>query len=176
MPMPGVQQFQVDPDSGAITETWARQDVQCSSSIPAAAGRGQPDKQIFYCVGMRQWQPVGLGSLVLPRHMFTLEALDWVTGGRVFSVDLGSGAFFNPNYAPVQVGSHADIIYGTLGGVVRVSRHWPNRSSQDAHDFRGSLNVDLWPELVLPVFALSLTFVLLCGACCCRLTTKVKAD
>mmetsp|Transcript_36714 Transcript_36714/g.82257 ORF Transcript_36714/g.82257 Transcript_36714/m.82257 type:complete len:516 (+) Transcript_36714:374-1921(+) len=64
MPRAGVQQFRLDPDTGALEPTWTNKQVQCSSSIPAVAptenmtprtnkGGEGADEAVFYCLGMR---------------------------------------------------------------------------------------------------------------------------
>eukprot|EP00811_Abedinium_folium_P035028 NODE_7859_length_1544_cov_3.856740.p1 GENE.NODE_7859_length_1544_cov_3.856740~~NODE_7859_length_1544_cov_3.856740.p1 ORF type:complete len:251 (+),score=42.06 NODE_7859_length_1544_cov_3.856740:565-1317(+) len=129
MPKPGVQQFAIDPNTGTLSERWSRNDVQCSSSIPAdsAGGGGAVSGAIFYCVGQRAKEPEynnifeRLLAPLLPRTIFTLEALDWETGATDFSLDLGGGFAFNPAYAGVVVGSQDDVVFGTMAGVVRVA-------------------------------------------------------
>ena len=86
---------------------------QSSCKWNVEAGFVGAESLLFYCLGMRPREPLtpfgsaALGALLsqlLPRHVFTLEALNWTDGSVAFTAPLGPGVFFNPLYAAVQVG------------------------------------------------------------------------
>jgi len=148
-PLSGVEQLEVDLDSGEVVGTaWVNKEVQCASSIPAASiplplaaataatppSLSSPPSAVFYCLGMRPRVPSSssssgglakrlLGHLgLLPKHEFVVEALHWSNGTRVHpAFPVGSGALFNPAYAAVQIGAKRDLVMGTMGGVLRVT-------------------------------------------------------
>jgi hypothetical protein len=63
---------------------------------------------------------------ILPSNVHTLEVLNMKDGTLNFTYALGSGCFYNPNYAGIQIGSNHEIVVGTVGGVLRIS---PSSSS-----------------------------------------------
>lgn len=81
----GVAQYTVDPGTCAVTRTWVNADVSCTSAIPVLS---LPDNTA-YCLGKRG-------------QLFTIEALDWLTGQSLFHVPLGDGLQYN-RYARIQL-------------------------------------------------------------------------
>lgn len=100
----GVEQFEISTDSSGtatVASVWQKDDSSCTSSIPVVAEKDNT----FYCVGKRG-------------KAYTLEAIDWVTGEQKWFKDLGPTK--NPFYAGAEVGTHNDLMIGTVFGPVRV--------------------------------------------------------
>ena len=98
----GVEQFEWDPATFAVTTTWTRDDVSCPNGIPTMSRA----TDTMYCVGRRgaDW---------------TFEAFDWQTGDTRFFVPTGATNDFNSTYAATQVGVNGELITGTFTGFVR---------------------------------------------------------
>jgi len=145
-PRSGIEQFKINEINGQIKSEWYNKNIQCSSSIPAASTHLK--NGLFYCIGMRSrkdksfnnnnvddnnndmnfmkhvllkiWNEMVL-DLILPSNVFTLEGINMKDGSSNFTHVLGSGCFYNPNYAGIQIGSHHEIVVGTIGGVVKIT-------------------------------------------------------
>eukprot|EP00921_Rhytidocystis_pertsovi_P012552 GHVQ01020432.1.p1 GENE.GHVQ01020432.1~~GHVQ01020432.1.p1 ORF type:complete len:740 (-),score=126.27 GHVQ01020432.1:1103-3322(-) len=121
----GYQQFElrtsVSPPE--IVETWHRSDVGCPSAIPTMSEH----TQVMYCVGKSM-----RASGNYPMHGFTggwtVDALDWNTGETVFKTDTGHNVLYNSLYAATQIGPDKEIIYGSIGGLVRLRAGEPSSS------------------------------------------------
>eukprot|EP00922_Rhytidocystis_sp_ex-Travisia-forbesii_P020159 GHVS01029724.1.p1 GENE.GHVS01029724.1~~GHVS01029724.1.p1 ORF type:complete len:746 (+),score=203.71 GHVS01029724.1:355-2592(+) len=116
----GFQQFELVSTNATSVElqvTWTRSDVGCPNSIPTmseSTGTG-----VMYCVG-RSRSPL---ADVLNQGMtagWTIEAFDWMTGNSIFSAPTGSNLLYNSLYAATQIGADKEIIYGSIGGLVRL--------------------------------------------------------
>lgn len=99
----GVQKFDWDVNSRKLRSSWVRNDVSCPNSIPTMS----ESSYRFYCVGayLGQW---------------TIEALDWNSGGSHFRKNLGILPRFNSFYASTQLTGDGGIIYGSYNGAVYV--------------------------------------------------------
>eukprot|EP00922_Rhytidocystis_sp_ex-Travisia-forbesii_P052491 GHVS01077856.1.p1 GENE.GHVS01077856.1~~GHVS01077856.1.p1 ORF type:complete len:271 (+),score=19.64 GHVS01077856.1:48-860(+) len=123
----GFQQFElvtVDDTTVELQVTWTRSDVGCPNSIPTmseSTGTG-----VMYCVG-RSASPL---AEVLNQGMtagWTIEAFDWATGDSIFSAPTGNNLLYNSLYAATQIGTDREIIYGSIGGLVRLSAGVPHK-------------------------------------------------
>ena len=103
----GIQQFElVDDNDGVLwSVTWSNGDVSCTSSIP---GLSTKIPMSVFCLGRRG-------------RTFTLESVDWDTGKSLWYKALGCSLAWNSQYAGTEIGTHDDVIMGTLTGVLRVS-------------------------------------------------------
>ena len=97
----GVQKFEWDPQQRVLRSVWARRDVSCPNAIPTMS----VPSQRFYCVGAYQSQ-------------WTIESLDWRTGGQHFRKVLGIWPRYNSFYAATQLTGDGGLIYGSVNGVV----------------------------------------------------------
>ncbi len=104
----GVEQFELNPTSGAVRSVWANSHVSCTSSIPVVS----EVNNVLYCLGKR--------SVIKKRAVYTIEAMDWDTGKSLFHVELGPSLLVNSLYAATEVGPDSDIVMGTLAGMIRV--------------------------------------------------------
>ena len=106
----GIEQFEIDPATGNVRSTWANPDVSCTSTIPlVSAATGT-----MYCLGKRDRKE--------RRAVFTIEAVSWETGKSLYHVEISSLLLANGLYAGTIVGTDNDVVMGTLGGIVRVSK------------------------------------------------------
>ena len=99
----GAEQFEIDPKTHEVSSVWHRDDVSCTSSIPAMT----ENDRTLYCIGKRSLD-------------FTLESLSWDTGVQNWSKPLG--IWHNPFYAGNEIGVTNDFIIGTILGPVRVNQ------------------------------------------------------
>lgn len=101
----GVQKFQWDTAARKLRSAWVRNDVSCPNAIPVMSEASNR----FYCVGahLGQW---------------TLESLDWTSGGGHFRKYLGLLPRWNSFYASTQLTGDGGIIYGSYNGAVYVPR------------------------------------------------------
>lgn len=98
----GVARIDWDPESRTCATVWERPDVAIPNTIPTmSAGTGA-----FYGIGARD-------------GMWTLESLDWDTGGTLFSVTTSPWPTSNSFWAASTVGPDRSIYVGTFGGVTR---------------------------------------------------------
>lgn len=112
----GFQQFELvenGPENRPqLRKTWTRSDVGCPNAIPTMSGKSG----IIYCVGKK----IALLPGMLIQGSWTIEAVDWHTGESVFSAAMGSNILFNSLYAATQIGPDEEIVYGSIGGLVRM--------------------------------------------------------
>jgi hypothetical protein len=101
----GVQKFTFNPANATLSSSWVRNDVSCPNAVPLMSETSNR----FYCVGARNYQ-------------WTIESLDWTSGGNHFSKDLGLLPRFNSFYALTQLTSDGSILYGSVDGVVYVPK------------------------------------------------------
>lgn len=103
----GVQKFVWDTTARKLRSAWVRNDVSCPNAIPAMS---QPTNR-FYCVGahLGQW---------------TIESLDWSTGGNHFRKYIGLLPRWNSFYSATQLTGDGGIIYGTYNGAAYIPRRW----------------------------------------------------
>lgn len=97
----GVQKFDWDPVTRKLNHTWATTRVSCPNAIPVMSQASNR----FYCVG------ANLG-------WWTIESLDWTTGGSHFRKYIGWLPRFNSFYAQTQLNDDGSLIYGSYNGVV----------------------------------------------------------
>ena len=103
----GVQQFELVSDSTGISwsDKWSNREVSCTSSIP---GLSTHIPMSVFCLGRRG-------------KTFTLESVDWDSGKSLWYKALGNSLAWNSQYAGTEIGTHDDIIMGTLTGILRVT-------------------------------------------------------
>jgi hypothetical protein len=95
----GVQKFQWDTSTRKLRSVWVRNDVSCPNAIPVMSEASNR----FYCVGAH------LGS-------WTIESLDWTSGGGHFRKYIGVLPRWNSFYASTQLTGDGGVIYGTYNG------------------------------------------------------------
>lgn len=103
----GVQKFVWDTATRRLKSAWVRTDVSCPNAIPAMS---EPSNR-FYCVGAH------LGS-------WTIESLDWSTGGNHFRKYIGVLPRWNSFYSATQLTGDGGIIYGTYNGAAYIPKRW----------------------------------------------------
>lgn len=113
----GFQQFEFDTtgETPLLRVTWTRSDVGCPNSIPTMS----ETTGVMYCVGRTK----SAISEVLNQGMsagWSIEAFNWMNGETIFSAPVGSTLLFNSLYAATQIGPDREIIYGSVGGLVRI--------------------------------------------------------
>jgi hypothetical protein len=101
----GVQKFQWDTTTKKLRSTWVRNDVSCPNAIPVMSEASNR----FYCVGAH------LGS-------WTIESLDWTSGGGHFRKYIGVLPRWNSFYASTQLTGDGGIIFGTYNGAAYLPR------------------------------------------------------
>lgn len=101
----GVQKFQWDTATRKLRSAWVRNDVSCPNAIPSMSEATNR----FYCVGAH------LGS-------WTIESLDWTSGGNHFRKYVGVLPRWNSFYAATQLTGDGGVIYGTYNGVAYVPK------------------------------------------------------
>lgn len=101
----GVQKFEWDTRSRTLRSTWVRNDVSCPNAIPTMSQASNR----FYCVGAY------LGY-------WTIESLDWSTGGGHFRKYVGLLPRWNSFYASTQLTGDGGILYGTYNGAAYIPR------------------------------------------------------
>ena len=62
--------------------------------------------------------------------IFTLESVDWDSGKSLWYKALGHSLAWNSQYAGTEIGTHDDIIMGTLTGILRVTTKEDKTSSK----------------------------------------------
>lgn len=97
----GVQKFQWDTTTRTLRSSWVRNDVSCPNAIPVMSEATNR----FYCVGAH------LGS-------WTIESLDWTSGGIHFRKYIGVLPRWNSFYASTQLTGDGGIVYGSFNGAV----------------------------------------------------------
>lgn len=97
----GVQKFSWNTSTHTLSSDWARLDVSCPNAIPTVSQASSR----FYCVGAHAGK-------------WTIESLDWTTGGAHFRKYLGALPRFNSFYASTQLTGDGGLIYGSVDGVV----------------------------------------------------------
>ncbi|MDF2446473.1 MAG: hypothetical protein K0S46_1709 [Moraxellaceae bacterium] len=103
----GVQKFVWDTAARRLKSAWVRNDVSCPNAIPVMSESANR----FYCVGAH------LGS-------WTIESLDWTSGGGHFRKYVGVLPRWNSFYASTQLTGDGGVIYGTYNGVAYVPKRW----------------------------------------------------
>lgn len=99
----GVQKFTWDTATRQLKSAWVNTQVSCPNAIPTVSEASQR----FYCVGAY------LGS-------WTIESLDWRTGGGHFRKFIGMLPRYNSFYASTQLTGDGGLIYGSFDGAVYV--------------------------------------------------------
>lgn len=97
----GVQKFQWDTATRTLGSAWVRNDVSCPNAIPTMSEASNR----FYCVGAY------LG-------FWTIESLDWTSGGKHFRKAVGLLPRYNSFYSATELTGDGGIIYGTYNGAV----------------------------------------------------------
>lgn len=97
----GVQKFSWNTATHQLQSDWSRLDVSCPNAIPTVSQQSGR----FYCVGAFAGK-------------WTIESLDWTTGGDHFRKSLGVLPRFNSFYAATELTGDGGLIYGSLNGVV----------------------------------------------------------
>eukprot|EP00921_Rhytidocystis_pertsovi_P024233 GHVQ01038939.1.p1 GENE.GHVQ01038939.1~~GHVQ01038939.1.p1 ORF type:complete len:627 (+),score=67.34 GHVQ01038939.1:296-2176(+) len=113
----GFQQFELDTtgDKLELKTVWTRSDIGCPNAIPTMS----ETTGVMYCVG-RRTGPVEDLFLNAMSSAWTIAAIDWTTGDTVFTERTGSNILYNSLYAATQLGPDKEIIYGAIGGLVRL--------------------------------------------------------
>eukprot|EP00917_Polyrhabdina_sp_WS-2016_P005961 GHVP01013268.1.p1 GENE.GHVP01013268.1~~GHVP01013268.1.p1 ORF type:complete len:270 (+),score=27.49 GHVP01013268.1:318-1127(+) len=134
----GYQQMEFDFNSQILSSRWIQSDSGCPNSIPTYSSVSN----LMYCVS----RSVSIEDKSYPRSGFqgawTVEALDWDSGLKAFSFPVGTDFRFNTLYAACQIGADKEIIFGTIGGLVRVRVAMPGEVPKVAR--RVSTNPWLW--------------------------------
>ena len=99
----GVEKFVWSPSTRRLESAWANPDIPCPNGIPAMSAA----TNLIYCVGKRG-------------EDWTLEGIDWDTGGSVFSRVTGSSNAYNSAYSAAEVGPDGSVLSGTLQGMVNL--------------------------------------------------------
>ncbi|MGI9258443.1 MAG: hypothetical protein ACR2QQ_06390 [Gammaproteobacteria bacterium] len=101
----GIQKFEWQPrtngggkNKGEFVEAWANVDVSSLNGVPIVSEASS----MFYTVGARN-------------GLYTVEALDWETGGEVFHWFVG-GNRFNTLYSGILINENGQIHYNTMWG------------------------------------------------------------
>ncbi|MCL1125960.1 hypothetical protein [Shewanella surugensis] len=100
----GVEKFSWNAQSRQIESEWSNQE-SCPNGIPTMSEMSN----IAYCWGQRNAK-------------WTLLGFDWDSGETVVDVPMGYGVRFNSTYAATQIGYDAQVISGTLLGLVRIEQ------------------------------------------------------
>jgi hypothetical protein len=103
----GVHSFSWKPGDqygqGKLETKWVRKDVSCPNGIPTMSA----STRLFYCIGAKDMA-------------WTLEAIDWDYGHRVFRKFIGFNPLYNSFYAGTQIDTNGRIISGTTLGVMEL--------------------------------------------------------
>eukprot|EP01053_Blabericola_migrator_P010018 Blabericola_migrator_1__10017@NODE_554_length_7641_cov_83_757592_g417_i0_p2_GENE_NODE_554_length_7641_cov_83_757592_g417_i0NODE_554_length_7641_cov_83_757592_g417_i0_p2_ORF_typecomplete_len607_score76_07_NODE_554_length_7641_cov_83_757592_g417_i045126332 len=127
--------------SGYVLESqFATLDFGCPNSIPTMSS----SSGVMYCIGKGQGRrlpnPLKLAKRRAAMSPFalqypdgfeggwTISGVDWKNGTKLFDLRTGSDIRFNSLYAAVQIGPNGELIYGSLGGLIR-ARKAPPRTS-----------------------------------------------
>lgn len=104
----GVQKFEWDKATRQLRSAWVRTDVSCPNAIPVVSEASSR----FYCVGayLGRW---------------TIESLDWASGGGHFRKMLSPLPHYNSFYSSTQLTGDGGIIYGTMDGAIYLPRLAP---------------------------------------------------
>lgn len=97
----GVQKFSWDTATRQLRSAWVNTKVSCPNAIPTVSEASQR----FYCVGAYM-------------GMWTMESLDWRTGGGHFRKLIGMLPRYNSFYAATQLTGDGGLIYGSFDGAV----------------------------------------------------------
>ena len=98
----GVARIDWDPGTRTCETVWERPELAIPNTVPTmSSGTG-----LFYGVGARDGR-------------WTLEAVDWETGGSAFTVETAPYPTANSFWAASTVGPDRSIYVGTFGGVTR---------------------------------------------------------
>eukprot|EP01056_Protomagalhaensia_sp_Gyna25_P000582 Protomagalhaensia_sp_Gyna_25__581@NODE_1274_length_1991_cov_10_531762_g1016_i0_p1_GENE_NODE_1274_length_1991_cov_10_531762_g1016_i0NODE_1274_length_1991_cov_10_531762_g1016_i0_p1_ORF_typecomplete_len586_score97_95_NODE_1274_length_1991_cov_10_531762_g1016_i02341970 len=135
----GVQKFQLlkNPDESqqgySLVSAWATTEFGCPNSIPTLS----TTTSLIYCVGKGRLRPTfklvrkspahGTSPAAIPypdgfEGGWVISAIDWITGAKVFDLRTGSDIRYNSLYAAVQIGPRNEVIYGSMGGLVRARK------------------------------------------------------
>ena len=105
----GIEQFELNPLTGAVRSVWTNSNVSCTSVVPVLSA----SNDVMYCIGKRSREKL--------RDVFTVEAVDWHTGRSLYHVKLSPSLLYNGLYAGTIIGAEHDLVMGSLSGVIRVS-------------------------------------------------------
>jgi len=100
----GAEKYEWDPVSRSMVSVWVNTTVSFPNGIPCMSSA----TNLMYCVGQGR-----LGS-------WTFEALDWNTGGSVFSCKYGATPACNSAFAATEIGLNGSLYSGTLFGIARM--------------------------------------------------------
>lgn len=103
----GVHKFEWNTTTRKLETDWVRNDVSCPNAIPVMS---EPSNR-FYCVGAH------LG-------MWTIESLDWSSGGNHFRKYVGVLPRWNSFYSSTQLTGDGGVIYGTFNGAAYIPKRW----------------------------------------------------
>lgn len=107
----GIEQFELNPLTGAVRSVWSNANVSCTSVVPVLSA----SNEVFYCNGKRSREVEKL------RDVFTVEAIDWRTGRSLYHVKLSPSLLYNGLYAGTIIGTEHDLVMGSLAGVIRLT-------------------------------------------------------
>jgi len=107
----GIEQFELNPLTGAVRSVWSNANVSCTSVVPVLSAANE----VFYCIGKRSRKVEKL------RDVFTVEAIDWRTGRSLYHVKLSPSLLYNGLYAGTIIGTEHDLVMGSLAGVIRLT-------------------------------------------------------
>jgi len=107
----GIEQFELNPLTGAVRSVWSNANVSCTSVVPVLSAANE----VFYCIGKRSREVEKL------RDVFTVEAIDWRTGRSLYHVKLSPSLLYNGLYAGTIIGTEHDLVMGSLAGVIRLT-------------------------------------------------------
>eukprot|EP01055_Gregarina_sp_Pseudo9_P004345 Gregarina_sp_Pseudo_9__4344@NODE_44_length_5141_cov_31_667385_g41_i0_p1_GENE_NODE_44_length_5141_cov_31_667385_g41_i0NODE_44_length_5141_cov_31_667385_g41_i0_p1_ORF_typecomplete_len580_score97_15SGL/PF08450_12/0_35SGL/PF08450_12/3e02_NODE_44_length_5141_cov_31_667385_g41_i017543493 len=116
---------------------WATTAFGCPNAIPTMSAANN----ILYCVGkgartprlpafkfavahkpIRQQSPLALPYPEGFEGGWVISGIDWVNGTKLFDLRSGFDIRYNSVFAAVQIGPKGEIIYGSMGGIVRARK------------------------------------------------------
>jgi len=97
----GVQKFVWNSVTKQLASAWATLAVSCPNGVPTVSDASNR----FYCVGAYNGQ-------------WTIESLNWSSGGQHFRRFVGSSENYNSYYSGMELTGDGGIIYGSTDGAV----------------------------------------------------------
>lgn len=101
----GAEKFQWNPVGRILDTAWVNREISIPNGIPCMSST----TNMAYGVGQDKW------------GAWTIEALDWDTGNRVFSFKYGATTLYNSAYAATEIGLGGSIYTGTALGMACMS-------------------------------------------------------
>jgi len=96
----GLEKFTWNPETKKLTSSWANPDISFPNGIPTMS----TETGLIYCIGQRN-------------ELWTLEAVDWITGESSFYYEMTNSKRENSFYAATEIGPDNCIYTGTIFGI-----------------------------------------------------------